>query len=226
MAADRGWVLRSGWLLGLDADAAHLAALGLMRVVAQERSAGAGAGPAWLWHERAVSFADTWLAVAGSSAPGLRVPVGAVLRALAYRAADLVLEAHRGDGPAALAWMGRQSAEACAREPRTAHPADPVALAMVWHGVRALTPDGEDAEAHDRRMSARCDAYIREKHPRQDSLALLVACARIAATALHRLSGGQPGTAREHLDELATNFMFPGHPVPPWVPCDPAQFTG
>ncbi|MFJ3788556.1 hypothetical protein [Kitasatospora sp. NPDC090091] len=223
--------MRSGRLLGtgLDGDAVQLAAAGLVRLTAEEWLDGAAGAPAWLAHVRAAAFADTWLAFGETAAPGLRVPAGAVVRSVACLAAELVLQARAYDDLATLEWLGRESAEARdrARRDDVAHPAEPAALALVWHGVQAAADAGDDAadsrESHARRITERADAYVRERHRRQDTLALLLACARIAATALQELSSGDhPGAAR-HLDEHATRHMPHTAPVPLWVPGRPDQ---
>ncbi|MFD9598248.1 hypothetical protein ACFWA9_36565 [Kitasatospora sp. NPDC059973] len=223
--------MRSGRLFGLgsDTDAADLAAVGLIRLATGERL-GAGARP-WLWQLWAASFADTWLAFADPAAPGLRVPAGAALHQLVRRAAELVLLTRDGDGPAALELLGRESAEAYERSrcSDTAHPVEPVALALLWHGVQAATADGPDAaaerECHDRRIAERSEAYVRRRHRRQDTLALILACARSAATALAELSGEDPGRAAATLEEYAIRSMAQAGPVPLWVPGRPGQLT-
>ncbi|MBV6699334.1 hypothetical protein KV557_19765 [Kitasatospora aureofaciens] len=219
--------MRSGRLLGLDGDAAQLAAAGLVRLATKELLGGAAGAPAWVWRVRASAFADTWLGFGEASTPGLRVPAGAVLRPLAYRAAELVLEARQEDGPAALEWLGLRSAEARdeARRAGAAHPAEPAALALVWHGVQAIAEDA-GRESQGRRIDERCEAYVRERHRRQDTLALLLACARIAATALVELSDGDPVQAGRCLEEHAARYMPHGGPVPLWVPGRPWQPAG
>ncbi|MFD0278617.1 hypothetical protein ACFVHB_32570 [Kitasatospora sp. NPDC127111] len=226
--------MRSGRLLGagLDADAVRLAAVGLVRLATNEWLGEAAGAPAWVWQLRAASFADTWLAFAGPAAPGLRAPAGTVVRAVAYRAAELVLDARAEDAPAALEWLGLRSAEARDRACRTgaAHPAEPAALALVWHGVQAITALGahtaEGREPHDRRIAERRDAYVRERHHRQDTLALLLSCARIAAAALVEASDGDAGRADRWLEEEAARCMRPGGLVPLWVPGRPGPPAG
>ncbi|MFE2411390.1 hypothetical protein ACFXDE_23885 [Kitasatospora sp. NPDC059408] len=228
--------MRSGWLLGLDGDAARVAGLGLVRLAADEwaggpdgAAEGSTGAAAWLWHVRAASFADTWLAYGESPAPGLRVPAGAVLESLARRAAELVLRARRDDGPAALEWLGLWSAEARERAhwADTAHPSEPAALVLVWHGVQAITAeDPEDRDAHGRHITERCEAYVRERHRRQDTLALLLSCARIAATALVELGDGDPARAGRWLEDLADRTVPHDGPAPLWVPGRPSQTAG
>ncbi|WP_371515197.1 hypothetical protein [Kitasatospora sp. NBC_01300] len=222
--------MRGGRLCGLDGDAARLAAAGLVRLGAQEWVGDAAGAPAWLGPVRAASFADAWLAFGEPPVPGLRVPAGEVLRALAYRAAELVLQAREGDVPAVLEWLGRRSAEAREQAGRAevAHPAEPAALALVWHGVQAVTADdgGGDGEAHGRRIDERGEAYVRERHHRQDTLALMLACARIAAAALVESCGGDPGRVDGWLEEDAARYMALGGPAPLWVPGRPGQPTG
>ncbi|MFJ9605904.1 hypothetical protein ACIRS1_06040 [Kitasatospora sp. NPDC101176] len=225
--------MRSGRLLGLDGDAVRLAAVGLVRLGTQEWQDGASGAPGWLGRVRAASFADAWLAFGGSAAPGLRVPAGEVLRSVAYRAGELVLRARHGDGAQALEWLGRRSAEAReqARREEVAHPAEPAALALVWHGVQAAwAEDGPaavaDREAHGRRIDERAEAYVREHHHRQDALALMLSCARIAAAALVDLCDGDPGRAEQWLEAEAARSMPCGTPVPLWVPGRPGQTTG
>ncbi|MFJ9950694.1 hypothetical protein [Kitasatospora sp. NPDC091207] len=222
----------SGRLFGLgsDTEAADLAAVGLIRLAAGERS-GAGAPP-WLWQLRAASFADAWLAFADPAAAGLRVPAGAVLRAVVHRAAELVLLTGDGDGPAALDRLGRESAEAHerARTADASRPAEPVALALLWHGVQAATAGSgpgaaAERESHGRRIAERCEAYVRRRHRRQDTLALTLSCAWAAATALVELSGGDEGRAAACLEEYATRSMTQAGPVPLWVPGRPGQLT-
>ncbi|MFC5889285.1 hypothetical protein RMN57_36635 [Kitasatospora sp. CM 4170] len=223
--------MRSGRLLGtgLDGDAVQLAAAGLVRLTAEEWLGGAAGAPAWFSHVRAASFADTWLAFGETAAPGLRVPARAVVRSVARLAAELVLQARAYDDPATLEWLGRESAEARdrARRDDVSHPAEPAALALVWHGVQAAADDedatAEGRESHDRRITERAEAYVRERHHRQDTLALLLACARIAATALQELSSGDRAEAARHLDELAGRHMPHTAPVPLWVPGRPDQ---
>ncbi|WP_395292489.1 hypothetical protein ACF9IK_02025 [Kitasatospora hibisci] len=224
--------MRSGRLLGtgLDGDAVQLTAAGLVRLTAEEWLGGAAGAPAWLSHVRAAAFADAWLAFGETPAPGLRVPAGAVVRSVAFLAAELVLQARAHDDLATLEWLGRESAEARdrARRDDVSHPAEPAALALVWHGVQAATDDDGDAaadlrESHDRRITERAEAYVRERHRRQDTLALLLACARIAATALQELSSGDHAGAARHLDEHATRHMPQTAPAPLWVPGRPDQ---
>ncbi|MFI9272039.1 hypothetical protein ACIGXM_15135 [Kitasatospora sp. NPDC052896] len=214
-------MLRSGRLLALDEDAVELAAAGLVRLGVQEWLEGAAGIPAW--RIRAGSFAHAWLAFGDPPAPGLRVPAGPVLRSLVHRAAQLLLQVHDGEGPAVLEWLGLHSAEVHEQARRTdaAHPAEPTALTLVWHGVQALNARGE--RDHDRRIDEKCEAYIRERHRRQDTLALLLACARLAATALVELSDGDPGQAGDRLEEHATRHMPLAGPAPLWVPGRPRQ---
>ncbi|MFD5921231.1 hypothetical protein ACFVYP_30770 [Kitasatospora sp. NPDC058201] len=225
--------MRSGRLFGLrpDEGAAELAAAGLIRLAAEERqSGGAGTRP-WLWQMRAASFADAWLAFADPAAPGLRVPAEAVLQSVVHRAAELVLQAHDGDGPAALDRLGRQAAEARERARRddASHPAEPDAFALVWHGVQAASA-GHGAETerelHRTRIAERCEAYVRGRHRRQDTLALVLACARCAAGALGELSDDDPGATAACLEEHAARFMRQDGPAPLWVPGRPGQLTG
>ncbi|MER7754714.1 hypothetical protein [Kitasatospora sp. NPDC097643] len=227
--------MRSGRLLGLDADAVDLAAVGLVRLAVDGCPAGTDGtdgkpgtvgGPAWLWRMRAAAFADTWLALGELSAPGLRVPATAVVRSIAFRAAELVLQARRGDGPAALEWLGRRSAQAReqAAGAGVTHPAEPAAFVLVWHGIQAI--GDEEWEPHEEHIATRCEAYVRQRHHRQDTLALMLACARIAATALVELSDGDPSRAGRHLEEYAERYMPRSGPVPPWVPGRPTQPAG
>ncbi|MFJ2810320.1 hypothetical protein [Kitasatospora sp. NPDC087271] len=248
--------MRGGRLCGLDGDAARLAAAGLVRLGAQEWVGDAAGAPAWLGRMRAASFADAWLAFGEPPVPGLRVPAGEVLRALAYRAAELVLQAREGDVPAVLEWLGRRSAEAREQAGRAevTHPAEPAALALVWHGVQAVTAgdgdgggggggdasahgreahgreaqgqEAEGREAHGRRIDERGEAYVRERHRRRDTLALMLACARIAAAALVESCGGDPGRVDGWLEEDAARYMALGGPAPLWVPGRPGQPTG
>ncbi|MEV7928411.1 hypothetical protein [Kitasatospora sp. NPDC088779] len=234
--------MRGGRLCGLDGDAARLAAAGLVRLGAQEWVGDAAGAPAWLGRMRAASFADAWLAFGEPPVPGLRVPAGEVLRALAYRAAELVLQAREGDVPAVLEWLGRRSAEAREQAGRAevTHPAEPAALALVWHGVQAVTAgegdggggasaagrEAEGREAHGRRIDERGEAYVRERHRRRDTLALMLACARIAAAALVDSCGGDPGRVDGWLEEDAARYMALGGPAPLWVPGRPGQPTG
>lgn len=228
--------MRSGRLLGLDGDAARLAGLGLVRLAADEWAGGpegaaeGSTGAArWVWPVRATAFADTWLAYGESPAPGLRVPAAAVLDSLAHRAAELVLRARRDDGPRALEWLGQWSAEARerARWADTAHPGEPAALVLVWHGVQAVTAeDPEGRDAHGRHIAERREAYVRERHRRQDTLALLLSCARIAATALVELGDGDPVRAGRWLEDLADRAVPHAGPAPLWVPGRPSQPAG
>ncbi|MFJ7275593.1 hypothetical protein [Kitasatospora sp. NPDC098663] len=234
--------MRGGRLCGLDGDAARLAAAGLVRLGAQEWVGDAAGAPAWLGRLRAASFADAWLAFGETAVPGLRVPAGEVLRALAYRAAELVLQAREGDVPAVLEWLGRRSAEAREQAGRAevTHPAEPAALALVWHGVQAVTADdggegggasahgreAEGREAHGRRIDERGEAYVRERYHRRDTLALMLACARIAAAALVESCGGDPGRVDGWLEEDAARYMALGGPAPLWVPGRPGQPAG
>ncbi|MDH6136816.1 hypothetical protein P3T37_006247 [Kitasatospora sp. MAA4] len=212
-------MLRSGRLLALDEDAVQLAAAGLVRLGVQrcgDKEAGATA-----WRIRASSFAHAWLDFGDPPGPELRVPAGAVLRSLVHRAAQLLLQVHDGHGPAVLEWLGLRAAEAGeqARWGQTAHPAEPTALALVWHGVQAVTAEG--GHGHDRRIDDRCEAYVRERHHRQDTLALILACARLNATALTELSHQDPGRTGERLEEHASRHMPLDGPAPLWVPGRP-----
>lgn len=224
---DRWWgcdVLRSGRLLALDEDAVRLAAAGLVRLSAQEWLDGAAGATAW--RIRAGSFAHAWLAFSDLSAPGLRVPAEPVLRALVHRAAELLLQVSGGDAPAALEWLGMRSTEAGeqGRRAHAAHPPEPTALTLVWHGVQALT--GEGHGGHDQRIDNRYEAYIRERHRRQDTLALMLACARLAAAVLVELSDQDPDRAGELLEEHAAGSMPLDGPAPLWVPGRPRQPAG
>ncbi|WP_380282829.1 hypothetical protein [Kitasatospora purpeofusca] len=218
--------------LGADAGAPDLIGVGLIRLAVEERLAPA-AGPApWLGQLRAASFADTWLTFADPAAPGLRVPAEAVLRAVVRRAAELVLRRHRGDGPAALARLGRDSAEAreLARLTGASHPAEPDALVLLWHGVRSAGagtgPAAEaEREAHAGHVAERCEAYVRDHCRRQDLLALVLACARAAAAALAELADGDRDRALAVLDARAARHMAPTVPVPLWVPGHPGRLT-
>ncbi|WP_280664153.1 MULTISPECIES: hypothetical protein [unclassified Kitasatospora] len=214
-------MLRSGRLLALDEDAVQLAAAGLVRLSVQEWLDGAAGAAAW--RIRAASFAHAWLAFGELSAPGLRVPAEPVLRSLVHRAAELLLQVRGGDGPAALEWLGVRSAEVGeqAHRAHVAHPAESTALTLVWHGVQALTAEG--GCSHGRRIDDRCEAYIRERHRRQDTLALMLACARLAAAALVELSDQDPGQAGERLEEHAARSMPLDGPAPLWVPGRPRQ---
>ncbi|MFH9355058.1 hypothetical protein [Kitasatospora sp. NPDC017646] len=116
------------------------------------------------------------------------------------------------------------------------HPAEPCALALVWHGVQALTTG--DAPSHrgraeertaaraEERINERVEAYVRERHRRQDTLALVLSCARIAAAALVELSGGDPARVDGWLEEDAARAMPLVGPVPLWVPGRPWQPAG
>ncbi|MFE7561605.1 hypothetical protein [Kitasatospora sp. NPDC057500] len=214
--------------LGPDAGAPDLIGLGLIRLAVEERSAPASGSAPWLGRLRAAAFADAWLAFTSPAAPGLRVPAEAVLRAVVREAAELVLRRHHGDGPAALERLGRESAEAreWARLADAAHPAEPAAFVLLWHGVRAATAGGDPAaegerEAHTAYVAERCAAYVREHCRRQDLLALVLACARTAADALADLTGGDRDRALAVLDAHAARHMAPGAPVPLWVPGRP-----
>ncbi|MFG2848716.1 hypothetical protein ACGF12_37020 [Kitasatospora sp. NPDC048296] len=219
-------MVRSGRPLGLDGDATRLVAVGLVRLGAREWLGATGGAPAWVGGLRAASFADAWLSFGDAPAPGLRVPAPAVLRAVAEQAAELVLRSCADDGPAALGWLGQRSAEAREQAHRegVAHPAEPCALTLVWHGVQALA--AEDGPSHGRRIEERGAAYVRERHRRQDTLALVLCCARIAAAALVDLSEGDPERVDGWLEEGAARAMPRGEPVPLWVPGRPAQPTG
>ncbi|MGW6916864.1 hypothetical protein ACWGB8_24010 [Kitasatospora sp. NPDC054939] len=234
--------MRNGRLtaVGLDADAVHLAAAGLLRLAADgtadreaDRSPG-GAGSTgstgesrgWLWQLRAASFADAWLAFGSRTASGLRVPADAVLRSLAVRAAGLVLTARGDSGPDALEWLGRTSAAARERAERewTPHPAEPAALALLWHGIRALTAEGpNEREREEERITERHEAYVREHHHRQDTLALLLCCARTAAGALAELADGDPARADRLLEDGAARHMPGDGRAPLWVPGRPTH---
>ncbi|GAB2713032.1 hypothetical protein [Kitasatospora kifunensis] len=217
-------MLRDGRLLALDGDAVELAAAGLVRLGVQEwlgEAAGAAAG-----RIRAASFARAWLAFGDLSAPGLRVPAAPVVRSLVRQGAQLLLRARHGDCPAVLEWLGLRSAEAAeqARLTGAAHPAEPTALTLVWHGVQALT--AEDGHSHGRRIDDRCEAYIREHHRHQDTLALTLACAQLAAGALLELGDGDPVRADVRLEEHAARHMPLDGPVPLWVPGWPRHPAG
>ncbi|MFF7457063.1 hypothetical protein [Kitasatospora sp. NPDC008115] len=214
--------------LGPDAGAPDLIGLGLIRLAVEERSAPAAGSAPWLGRLRAASFADAWLAFADPAAPGLRVPAEAVLLAVVREAAELVLRRHHGDGPAALERLGLESAEAreWARLTDAAHPAEPAAFVLLWHGVRAATAgSGPAAEAeraaHTAYVAERCAAHVREHCRRQDLLALVLACARTAADALADLTDGDPLRALAVLDAHAARHMAPTAPVPLWVPGRP-----
>ncbi|WP_035844977.1 hypothetical protein [Kitasatospora azatica] len=212
-------MLRSGWLVGLDGDAAELAAVGLVRLAMEEKPDAAATGPGGRSQARA--FADAWLAFGDSWAPGLRAPAGTVLRALLCRAAELLLAVHHGEEPDVLEALGRRAAEAREEACRegTAHPAEPTACTLLWHAVRALAEDG--GPEHYRRIEERCEAYVRDGHHRQDTLELVVACAGLAADALVELSGGDPGRAAGRLAEHAARYMPSAGPAAPWVPSRP-----
>lgn len=214
-------MLRRGQLLALDGDAVELAAAGLVRLgVRQWREAEAVAEA---WRIRADSFAGAWLDFGNAPAPDLRVPAGPVLRSVVHRAARLLLEVHDGDGPAVLEQLGLRAAQARDQARRTdeAHPGEPVALALVWHDVQALTAG--DQQDHGRHIDDRCEAYIREGHQREDVLALIVASVRLAVEALAELSGRSAGRAAEQLDEHAARHMPRRGPAPLWVPGQPPQ---
>ncbi|MFF8772633.1 hypothetical protein [Kitasatospora sp. NPDC015120] len=211
--------------LGPDAGAPDLIGVGLIRLAVEERLTPAAGSAPWLGQLRAASFADAWLAFAGPAAPGLRVPAETVLQAVVRRAAELVLRCHSGDGPAALERLGRASAEARdrARLADVSHPADPAALVLLWHGVRAATagsgPAGDaEREAHAGYVAERSAAHVREHCRRQDLLALVLACARSAAAALAELTDGDRDRALAVLDAEAARHMAPDAPVPLWVP--------
>ncbi|MEV7598022.1 hypothetical protein AB0O91_11655 [Kitasatospora sp. NPDC089797] len=218
--------MRSGRLLGLDGDAARLAAVGLVRLAAREWLGETGGTPAWVGGLRAASFADAWLSFGDAPAPGLRVPASTVLPALAEQAAELLLRSRAEDGPAALQWLGQRSAEAREQAARegVSHPAEPCALTLVWHGVQALVAG--DGPSHRARIEDRVEAYVRERHRRQDTLALVLDCARIAAAALVELSEGDPGQVDGRLEGDAARAMPRGGPVPLWVPGRPWQPAG
>ncbi|MET9182167.1 hypothetical protein ABZX88_28680 [Kitasatospora aureofaciens] len=228
-------MVRSGRLLALDEDAARLAAVGMVRLGARDRL-GATDGtpngaphralhgaPGWTGGLHAASFADAWLSFGDTPAPGLRMPASAVLPTVAELAAELLLRSCGEDAPTALEWLGLHSAEAHERADREGltHPAEPCALALVWHGVQALT--AADGPAHRRRIEERGEAYLRERHRRQDTLALVLCCARIAAAALVELSEGDPQRVDEWLEQDAARAMPRGGPVPLWVPGRPGQ---
>ncbi|MET8539268.1 hypothetical protein ABZW03_01230 [Kitasatospora sp. NPDC004799] len=218
--------MRSEWLRELDGDAASLTAVGLVRLGAQDRLSTEGGAPAWVGGLRAASFADAWLAFGDGPASGLRAPTPAVLRAVVARAAELVLRSCGEDGPTALEWLGQRSAEAREQAQRegASHPAEPCALTMVWHGVQALT--AEDGPSHARRIEERGEAYVRERHCRQDTLALVLCCTRIAAAALVELCEGDPQRVAGWLEQDAARSMPRGGRAPLWVPGRPAQQTG
>ncbi|RKT12169.1 hypothetical protein BX285_6135 [Streptomyces sp. 1114.5] len=213
--------MRSGRLLGLDGGAALLVAVGLVRLGAQEWLGAAAGAPGWVGGLRAASYADAWLAFGDPAAPGLRVPAPAVLRAVVGRAADLVVRSCAGDEPTALEWLGRRSAEAREQAHRDdlAHPAEPCALTLVWHGVQAAAAGA--AADHDRRIEERVEAYVRDRHRRRDTLALVLGCTRIAAAALVELCEGDPERVAGWLEEDAARAMPRGGPAPLWVPGRP-----
>ncbi|WP_035791682.1 hypothetical protein [Kitasatospora mediocidica] len=217
-------MLRSGRLLTLDEDAVQLAAAGLIRLGVHQRgdtTTGAAA-----WQTRAGSFAHAWLAFGDTpGGPGLRVPATAVLRSLVHSSAQLLIRAHDGHRPAVLEWLGLRSAQAReqAHHAQVTHPAQPTALALVWHGVQALTTDGEPG--HHQRIDERYEAYIREHHHRQDTLALILACARLAATTLTELNRHHPHQTDEHLNEHTARHLPLHTPAPHWVPARPPQPT-
>ncbi|MFH8385891.1 hypothetical protein ACH4E7_34075 [Kitasatospora sp. NPDC018058] len=219
-------MVRSGRLLGLDGDAARLVAVGLVRLGTRDWLGAPGEAPAWVGGLRAASFADAWLSFGDAPAPGLRVSASAVLRSVAEQAAELLLRSCGEDGPTALEWLGRRSAEAREQAHRedVTHPAEPCALALVWHGVQTLA--GGDGPSHGKHIEERGEAYIRERHRRQDTLALVLCCARIAAAALVELSEGDPARVDGWLEEDAARAMPRGGPVPLWVPGRPWQPTG
>ncbi|MEU3571628.1 hypothetical protein AB0E96_24855 [Kitasatospora sp. NPDC036755] len=218
--------MRSEWLRELDGDAASLAAVGLVRLGAQDWMSTEAGAPAWMGGLRAASFADAWLAFGDGPGSGLRVPAPAALRAVVARAAELVLRTCREDGPAALEWLGRRSAEAREQAQRegASHPAEPCALTLVWHGVQAITT--EDGAGHAHRIEERAEAYVRERHHRQDTLALVLCCTRIAAAALVELCEGDPGRVAGSLEQDAARCMPRGGRVPLWVPGRPALPAG
>ncbi|MER6304046.1 hypothetical protein ABT247_31470 [Kitasatospora sp. NPDC001539] len=218
--------MRSGRLLGLDGDAARLVAVGLVRLGAAERLGAAGGAPAWVSGLRAASFADAWLSFGDAPAPGLRVPAPAVLHAVAAQAAELVLRSCGDDGPTALGWLGQRSAEAReqARREDVTHPAEPCALTLVWHGVQALATG--DGPAHRRHLQARASAYVRDRYRRQDTLALVLCCATIAAAALVDLSDADPQRVDGWLEQDAARAMPRVGPAPLWVPSRLPQPAG
>ncbi|MFE4513667.1 hypothetical protein ACFRMQ_05600 [Kitasatospora sp. NPDC056783] len=217
---------RSEWLRELDEDAASLAAVGLVRLGAQERLGAESGEPAWMGGLRAASLADVWLAFGDGPASGLRVPAPAVLRAVATLAAELVLRSCGEDGPTALGWLGQRAAEAREQAQRddTPHPAEPCALTLVWHGVQALAAG--DGASHARRIDERGEAYVRDHHHRQDTLALVLCCTRIAATALVELCEGDPERVDAWLEQVAARSMPRDGRVPLWVPGRPWQPAG
>ncbi|MFE7592667.1 hypothetical protein ACFU6K_24995, partial [Kitasatospora sp. NPDC057512] len=202
----------------LDGDAVRLAAVGLVRLGAQDWLSTEGGSPAWVGGVRAASFADAWLAFGDGPASGLRAPAPEVLGAVVARAAELVLRSCGEDGPAALEWLGQRSAEAREQAHRegASHPAEPCALTLVWHGVQALT--AEDGPDHARRIEERAEAYVRERHCRQDTLALVLCCTRIAAAALVELCEGDPERVACRLEQDAARSMPRVGRVPLWVP--------
>ncbi|MGA5824344.1 hypothetical protein ACPC54_41695 [Kitasatospora sp. NPDC094028] len=228
--------MRSGRLRELGGDAAGLVAVGLVRLATRERLGAPAGAPAWVGGLRAAAYADTWLAFGDAPGPGLRVPAPAALRTVTERAAELVLRGCGGDGPTALERLGRRAAESReqARREGVTHPAEPCALTLVWHGVQALaTEDGashapvaEDGAPADRRIEERSEAYVRERHRRQDTLALVLCCARIAADALVELSEGDPARVEAWLEQDAAHAMPRTGPVPLWVPGRPWQPAG
>ncbi|PYC69058.1 hypothetical protein C7C46_28515 [Streptomyces tateyamensis] len=200
-------MLRSEWLLALDEDAVGLAAVGLVRLAGAAYGGGAAGARA---------FAESWLVLGGPQATGLRVRPLPVLRALAHWTAELLLEVHYGDSPEVLERLGRRCTEAgeearCAGAP---HPAEPVALALVWHAVQARS--AEDGGEHHRRIHERCEAYLRDQHRHQDTLALALAGAQLAADTLLEL-----GTWDVALAERAARSMPVAVPAPRWVPACP-----
>ncbi|MGW3226926.1 hypothetical protein [Kitasatospora sp. NPDC001095] len=216
----------SRWLRELDGDAACLTAVGLVRLGAEDRLSTEGESTTWVGGVRAASFADAWLAFGDGSAAGLRASAPAVLRAVVARAAELVLRRCREDGPAALEWLGQRSAEAREQAQRagSSHPAEPCALTLVWHGVRALT--AEDGPGHVDRVEERAEAYVREHRRRRDTLALVLCCTGIAASALVELCEGDPERVADWLEQDAARCMPRGGRVPLWVPGRPAQPAG
>ncbi|WP_157882024.1 hypothetical protein [Streptomyces rubellomurinus] len=218
--------MRSGRLRELGGDAACLVAVGLVRLGAREQLGATGRSPAWVGGLRAASFADAWLAFGDAPGPGLRVPAPTALRTVTERAAELVLRSCGDDGPTALERLGRQATDSReqARRDGVTHPAEPCALTLVWHGVQALA--AEDGPSHDRRIEERSEAYVRERHRRQDALALVLCCARIAAAALVELSEGDPARVDAWLEQEAAHAMPRTGPVPLWVPGRPWQPAG
>ncbi|MFD8706894.1 hypothetical protein ACFV1W_30540 [Kitasatospora sp. NPDC059648] len=230
-------MVRSGRLLALDEDAARLVAVGVIRLGAREwlgatgRAPDGAAGwtPGWVDGLHAASFADAWLSFGDAPAPGLRLPASTVLPAVAELAAELLLRSCGEDAPTALERLGLRSAEARERADREglAHPAEPCALTLVWHGVQALTAGdagpGRRSSDDRRRIEERGEAYVRERHRRQDTLALLLGCARIAAAALVELSEGDPERVDGWLEQDAARAMPRGGPVPLWVPGRPGH---